>query len=386
MSHSRIFDEYAKIMTAKGLLKTADKKDTDYNTVPDKAGPDTKLDETGYELVEIAHPEQIQVAESRLNDGIVENGVEIQKTMIEVALRNPRGVLADLMKTLVKAANILEEDMTEGSLRLAKEVDDFLVVLAQQSQVVLSPEAAKKADEHRLVRLRAAVKETLNRFADLDWSTLGFGGAGWFGGEDGKMAAAYVSDATKKLEEFAGLADEDALKSAHALAEYVNQFYKIIRAAIQKSKDWGDDQQEAIIAWDDLKSESDEWLAKGRAPDSKTQPEQTAPGVASQHAKAPNQTYITSPQVKELQGLLGVKQDSKFGPRTFEALKEKATTNSLLENLMTSKPKSYIGWTNSDVGEALNRIADGKASAEQAQKAEKSAPSVKLKDDLLEPY
>lgn len=38
MSHSRIFDEYAKIMTAKGLLKTADKKDTDYNTVPDKAG------------------------------------------------------------------------------------------------------------------------------------------------------------------------------------------------------------------------------------------------------------------------------------------------------------------------------------------------------------
>lgn len=386
MSHSRIFDEYAKIMTAKGLLKTADKKDTDYNTVPDKAGPDTKLDETGYELVEIAHPEQIQVAESRLNDGIVENGVEIQKTMIEVVLRNPRGVLADLMKTLVKAANILEEDMTEESLRLAKEVDDFLVVLAQQSQVVLSPEAAKKVDEHRLVRLRAAVKEALNRFGDLDWSTLGFGGAGWFGGEDGKMAATYVSDATKKLEEFAGLADEDALKSAHALAEYVNQFYKIIRTAIQKSKDWGDDQQEAVIAWDGLKSESDEWLAKGRAPDSKTQPEQAAPGVASQHAKAPNQTYITSPQVKELQGLLGVKQDSKFGPRTFEALKEKATTNSLLENLMTSKPKSYIGWTNSDVGEALNRIADGKASAEQAQKAEKSAPSAKLKDDLLEPY
>lgn len=127
---SQIFKEYAQIMADKGLVKTADKKDPDYNVIPDKAGPDTPVENDGWELVEIAHPDQVQVANSRLNDGIVENIVDAQKIMLDVTIRTPRGVLAEVMQALVKAANVLEDDMTDESLKMAKEIDVMLEKLA----------------------------------------------------------------------------------------------------------------------------------------------------------------------------------------------------------------------------------------------------------------
>jgi len=324
-----------------------------------------KVDETGYELVEKAHPEQVQVAESRLNDGIVENGVEKQKVMIDVALRNPRGVIASLMGTLVKAANALDSEMSEESLKMAKEVDDFLVLLAQQSQVVLSPEAGKQVDYRRLFRLKELVKEVLNRWGDLDFSTFGFSS------DEEKYAKSVVNDATKKIQEFDTKQGEDAIAGGYSLAQYINQFYKMVRSAIQKSTDWGDDQNEALIAWDNLKNESDEWLGRGHKPEAKpeTKPEQAAPGVAEKSpAKAPAPAHrysVRSPEVEELQGLLGVKQDGKFGQQTFLALQQAAKDNSLLNPLMASKPKSYQGWDNAGVGQAIRAIRDARASAKE---------------------
>lgn len=384
MSHSRIFDEYAKLMSEKGLFKTAEKKDTDYNVVPDKAGSDSKVDETGWELTEIAHPEQVQVAESQLNDGIVENGVEKQKAMIDVALRNPRGVLASLMQTLVKAANVLDADMSEESLKLAKEVDDFLFVLAQQqSQVVLSPAAAKQLDYRHLGAFKAAVEEAVDRFNDLDWSNF------WETRDDENAVygESVVKDALKKLNAFIQTPDADVLNAAHSLSQYINQFYKMVRSAIQKSKDMGDDQNEALMAWDTLKNESDEWLNRGQAASKapKAAPaESTGPGVAS---KAPAQSghrwSVHTPEVGQLQDELGFKgadRDEKFGPKTFAALVEAAKTNSLLDQLMQKMPKTYEGWDNNGVGMALQRIRDSKTSAQAVQ-----APTAP-KSEILDPY
>lgn len=368
MSHSRMFDEYAKLMTEKGLFKTADKKDPDYNTVPDKAGPDTQVEETGWELTEIAHPEQVQVADSRLNDGIVENGVEQQKVMIDVALRNPRGVLASLMQTLVKAANVLEADMTDESLKLAKEVDDFLFVLAQQSQVALGPEAGRKVDLHRLPRLRETANYALERLNALDFSTFGFGGD--------EYAEKIVKEAIQKLQAFIQLPEESAVAAANPLAQYVNEFYKMIRTNIQKSTDWGRDQKRAVEAWDSLKAEADEWLMRAHPAEAPVHPELAAPGVASKApgaASAPSGRHfsVKSTEVGQLQDALGISgpdRDEKFGPKTFAALAEAAKTNSLLNQLMDKMPKTYEGWNNSGIGMALQRIQDGKASAAQVPK------------------
>jgi len=370
MSHSRVFDEYAKLMTEKGLLKVAEKKDESYNVIPDKTGTDSIVDETGWELVEAAHPEQVQVAESRLNDAIVENGVEQQKAMIDVALRNPRGVLASVMKTLVKAANVLEADMTEESLKLAKEVDDFLFVLAQQSQVALGPEAGKKVDLHRLPRLREAVNNTLERLNALDFSTFGFGGD--------EYAEKIVNEAIKKLQTFVNLPEDSAVVAANPLAQYINQFYKMIRENIQKSTDWGRDQKHAVEAWDALKTEADEWLMRAHpaeTPKLKLNPEQVAPGVASKEKATPGAPHsisqhwsVKSEQVGQLQDKLnftGTDRDEKFGPKTFAALAEAAKTNSLLDQLMKNLPKTYVGWTNNDIQLALQRINEGNESSTQ---------------------
>lgn len=380
MSHSRIFDEYAKLMSEKGLIKTADKKDTDYNTVPDKAGPDTKVDETGWELTELAHPEQVQVAQSQLNDGIVENGVEQQKAMIDVALRNPRGVLASLMQTLVKAANVLDADMSDEALKLAKEVDDFLFVLAQQqSQVVLSPEAARSLDYRHLGAFKAAVGEAVNRLNDLDWSNF------WETRDDENAlyGESIVKDALKKLNTFLQSPDADVLNAAHLVSQYINQFYKMVRGAIQKSKDMGKDQNEALMAWDTLKSESDEWLNRGRVTP-KSSPELAGPGVASKAPSVSNRHRwsVHTPEVGQLQdelGFRGADRDEKFGPKTFAALTEAAKTNSLLDQLMQKMPKGFDGWDNNGIGMALQRLRDGKASVQAI------APA-KSKDEVLNPY
>lgn len=384
MSYSRVFDEFAKILTQKDLVKTAaDKKDESYNVVPPAAGTDTPVEETGYELVEIAHPEQVQVAESRLNDGVVENGVEKQKVMVDVALRNPRGVLAEVMTTLVKVANALEEEMTEESLKVAKEVDDFLVVLAQQSQVVLNPQEGKKTDFRRLFRLKELVAETLNRFGDLDWSILGVGN------DDSRYGEKIVGNAIQQLEAFNSKEGNDAIASAYQLAQYVNQYYKMIRSSIQKSSDWGDDQNEAIIAWDNLKNESVEWLQRGHKVDPAK--EQEAPGIASRvpgHAPVSRHNYsVNAPEVKELQQLVGAVPDGKFGKQTFAAVMKAAEDNYILKEYLHSAPaymKGYQNWDLNAVKHAILKIKQFKQSTPQKQNIPSKAPS--HREELLDPY
>lgn len=368
MSHSRIFEEYAKIMSDKGLLKTADKKDTDYNTVPDKAGPDTVVEETGYELVEAAHPEQIQVAESRLNDGIVENGVEQQKIMVDVALRNPRGVLASiLMKTLVKAANVLDREMSEESLKMAAEVDNLLEKIAR--------DAMSSEDIYPLV------EEVLRRFSALDFSTLGFSN------EANKAAKETIYKTSLILKKFlqdGKNAGGNILDLIQNLSAFIKGAHKSVMTAISNTKDWGDDADEAREAWDNLKLTTDAWY-QGDAKDNKKAPsaEQESPGVALKAPAISHHFSVSSPEVKELQGLLGITADGKFGHDTFEAVQQKATENSLLAALLKNNPKltqGFQGWDNASVGQAILRLQDAKSSAQVAQ----STP--KKKEEVLNPY
>lgn len=358
--HSRIFDEFARIMSEKGLLKTADKKDTDYNIIPDKAGPDSKTDKTGYELIEIAHPAQVQVFESRLQDGIVENGVERQKVMIDVALRNPRGVLASLMKTLVKAATILDLEMSDESIKMASEVDAMIEKLAR--------EALRSED------IIPLVEEVINRFGDLDFSILGFG--------ERKQEKEIVYKAGLALKKFltnAKTAGQDIGNVIQELASYLKQNHQAVSGALTNTRDWGDDADEAREAWDNLKLVTDQWYQEPAKPEAS---EQQTPGVANKSpavvapiGKPPSAHHysVFSPEVKELQVLLGfsgVDVDSKFGPATFAALTQKATTNSLLNDLLKGKPelaKSYQSWKNADIGLAIQRIQQGNTSAEKAK-------------------
>lgn len=389
MSHSRVFDEYAAILSKKDMVKTAADKEKDYNVTIPSAGSDTKVDDTGYSLTEIAHPEQVQVANSLLNDGIVENGVEVQKVMTDVARRNPRGVLAELMQALVKIANALEADMTPTSFKLAKEVDDFLVSLAQQSQVVLGPEAALQAELHRLPRFIEAAKEALNRFGDLDWSVLGFGDS------ESRYGEKIVNNAIKKLQMFD---EKPNVSAAKELSQYVNQFYKMIQNAISKSKDWGSDQKEALVAWDNLKAEGDEWIPQGILPHSTNvserssvhAPEQQSSGVAS---KTPpmsvntKHTYLTDPQVGELQELLGnVKVDDKFGPKTFAAVMEAAQSNYNLQEYLhgaSTYAKSYTAWDLPAVEHAILAIKQFNQTKAPQQNSSSKTPK---NDGVLDPY
>jgi hypothetical protein len=375
MSHSRVFDEYAKIMSDKGLVKAADKKDEDYNIVPDKAGPDTKVDKSGYELVEIAHPEQIQVAESRLNDGIVENGVEQQKAMMDVALRNPRGVLAAvLMKTLVKAANTLDKEMSNESIRMATEIDSLITKLAQQNFYSADAE---------FETMKAALGGIIDTFPNLNYGFFGMGG---------KDTKAAIDRFTSEVRRYANMAKG---VQAPQKKQWTAEAAAFIRANEKRMSEFLADAKDdvafvgtshkdaAMRAWNDAVATANGVAAIEDKPQPAAQPAseqhkqnfQTIPkeqsGAASKAPHAAHNYSVYTPEVKELQGLLGVTQDSKFGPNTFAALSAAAKNNSLLAQLMDSMPKGYQGWKNENIGEAVNRLKTGKASAEQAQSPQK---------------
>lgn len=134
MSHSRVWDEFVKIAIEKQLVKTAEKKDEAYNVkIPAAStGSESRVEDNGYDLIENrAHTGQTQVANSQLNDGIVENDVQRQRVMTDVALRNPRGVNAALIRTLVKAATILDAELNDECINMASEVDALIRKLSQ---------------------------------------------------------------------------------------------------------------------------------------------------------------------------------------------------------------------------------------------------------------
>jgi hypothetical protein len=131
MNYSSVWNDFQNIMLKKSIVKTASKGDDSYNVVSEKAGPDMKVDETGYELTELAHPEQICVSLSQLNDGIIENGV----------------IANDVMKLLVKIANELDgKDM-----KIVAEIDAFLTKKAQQFRMEPASEASYSAFKEKLV-------------------------------------------------------------------------------------------------------------------------------------------------------------------------------------------------------------------------------------------
>ncbi len=435
MSHSRVFDEFAKILANNALVKTADKKDQSYNVVPVETS--APVEETGYELVEIAHPDQIQVAESRLNDGVVENGVEAQKIMIDVARRNPRGVLAEVMSTLVKVANVLEDEMTEESLKIAKEVDDFLVVLAQQAQPLTT---VNTVGEGSTTDVGSGVA-----------SGVGLGGAMLLGGPLGwaigagvllneavdyahkkvgdlyegfRKAATYLrkldfggwtttlssqTDAQKKMEaNIANIANtldgygqlgvsyvnepDKLILETYKAIQFLSTTAPYVTEALKQTTDLSGDPRKAEVVWNRAVSFAQEWLnvtrtkaeelkAKNGIPATPSKGQPQGAGVSSKGpAAAPSSHHysLDNPLVKELQQLVGAEQDGKFGQHTFDAVIKETTDDYLLKEYIHSKPelaKGYRGWTSlEDVQNAINKINQYKQSVPKKETAPAKAP------------
>lgn len=391
MSYSHIWEQFEKAMSER--LKTAaktNKGDSDYNIVPDNSN-DLLAEKSGYELVETAHPDQIQVADSLLNDAIVENGVEAQKAMIDIARRNPRGVIAELIKTLVKAANVLDQDMTEESLKMAKEIDDFLVVLGQQAKPTpaeLGDPAAVEAvrDTQKLKRLEYAVNEALQLFVLLEPSaplSSGIEPLLEVADEEKLAGNRVIQQAILSLRSFATAPSPEA---ARKLAEFVNLQSNVVATAIKGfERSWyspyrfmpgpvGDVSGKALQAWNTLKQvvESD-WTTRVQpktkeiAPEKAPSLEQTVPGVASKMSPEtlPVSTTrmrnysVRGSDVEQLQGLVGVAQDGKFGPITWKAVMDEMADNYNLKSLLKDNPdlgKTFRNWTNENVDEAINKI------------------------------
>ena len=401
---SNVWKAYEQIMADK-IVKTAEKKaDTDYDVKVPAAGPDTPVEETGYDLVEIAHPEQIQVSNSQLNDGIVENGVERQKVMIDVALRNPRGVIAELIDVLVKAANVLDD---EGEYKMAAEVDVFIEKVAQVSApgagytTTLTPLDIKRVQVSQLQKFMPAVEEALTRIKDLDWTTFIWGK----GDKARQEAKAVVDNAQEHLQSFLDTSGTDALiASANELAQFVHANYDLVLKSMRQSTDWINDQDEAKSAWQYLEGLSKRWLsaigqpaAATGQPSAITQPSaMTQPGATTTHGRpAPGAMTSRRPstpgqgahnysvggpsdptgdklvrELQELLGLSGKSLDGKFGPETFAAVQQEASHDVELEYYLNGYPGlkgSYHGWSPTAVQYAINAIKSYRSKPGQAQ-------------------
>lgn len=363
MSHSIVFNEFAKILSKKDLIKTAEKKDPDYNVTITSIGEDTKTDHTGAELIEIAHPDQIFVCDSQLNDGIVENSFEKQKIMVDIARRNPRGVLAELINVLVKSANILDNDMTSESLKMASEVDNYIFKLGQSLGPVLNSEDFK-----------SAIISVLDKFNDLDWSTLGYST------ENNSTGKKVINEVESKLRKFlfdAKNAGRGVTKLIYSFIPYIKMSNKMVIDAISKSTDWGKDGDDARIAWEDLYNLSDSWGQEPKPKDvgysEQEKPvELNSPGMASKlpiteiHKSYP----LVGPEVEKLQSILGVKADGKFGPETFNAIMH--YPNERLQKFLSLNTedlsKGYKNWQLFHIEQVIAMINDKKSNTKQPEK------------------
>ena len=349
--HSEMLEEFAKI------IKVAGKSDESYNVVPDGA------EETGYDLTELAHPDQIQVSNSRLNDGIVESGVEMQKSMIDVALRNPRGVLAELTRTLIKAANVLDADMNADSVKMASEIDGMLEELIKSSELVLSPQAGSDVSDRQYARIKSLASEVLSRFEALDFSTFGYSS------DDSKYAQSVIKDAAKKLNQFVAAGNSGDIVP---LAQYINQFNKMVTKAMRDSTDWGLDSSQALTAWNNLKADSEEFLARGHVPVAPVPP-QPGQGQSSKRPMGHSGYGISDDRVKELQTLvLANPVDGKFGGITLKAVNDAAKATPALKQYLDANPKllaSYANWTAQDVAGAINALKSSPSAAALATPA-----------------
>ena len=102
IDNSSVFKDFVKIAQSYGWVKEADDKDV----IKDKYNV---TDQTGRELIEMAHPNEVWVAEALGDGGLVENQNEQHDTLISILYKMPEGSLigrhAKLVNSLTKTAD-----------------------------------------------------------------------------------------------------------------------------------------------------------------------------------------------------------------------------------------------------------------------------------------
>jgi hypothetical protein len=384
------------------LIKTAgEMKDKDYDIKVPAAGADTPVEDSGYDLVEgIAHPGQVQVSNSFRNDGIVENGVEKQKAMVDVAIRNPRGVLAELMKSLVKAANALENDMTDESIKMAAEIDSLLVKMAQQSLFSEQQSSSLLGSDTQFDSILQAAKNVIVSFDKLTWHGL----ASRVGSEESEQSIEKVKFA---LQRYMGIASNmktpaKKLQWAEEVAGISKQFDASVRAALEEARTTtlGGLLQAMPIeqkkAWNDFVMQSETIQAPSSPSDKPQHPQEVVeerklntPTIPKERAGLSNRTpgahhySVSGPDVEALQkalGLSGDDVDGKFGPKTYEATMarlDQMQPNNGVRDL--PQFQSYSTWTNKMV-EAVTQAVEKHS---EQQNISSNMPG---KDGLIDPY
>jgi hypothetical protein len=126
---SEIMKEFGKLMEGQGLLKTAEKnphKEDDKTIKEKRVMPDE-------DLIEIAHPAPVYVAEGKGDGGLVENQNEQHKKLMEVINKMPTGIIvhryAAALSALVKMANACDEVGEEHAAGILTDAATKLVEL-----------------------------------------------------------------------------------------------------------------------------------------------------------------------------------------------------------------------------------------------------------------
>jgi len=139
---SHVMQEFEKIAAEQGLItNNLNPDDKDFVGNPSKKTPvkgkrryepTEEYDVTKHnDLVEKAHPKTIEVADAMGSGAVVENIKQQQDVDLNIATKMPNGSLhgvhAELVKSLVEAANKLED---EGKTKEAKRIDEALEKIA----------------------------------------------------------------------------------------------------------------------------------------------------------------------------------------------------------------------------------------------------------------
>jgi hypothetical protein len=381
MSTGRIWDEYEKIAEEKGFIKKADKSNPAYDIIPPAPGADVKVEHDGWELTELAHPNPVQVSLSQSNDGVVENGVEQQKAMIDVAVRSPRGIIAELVEVLVKVANELDKDMTNDAMKLASEVDILIVKLAQ-------------AEYNRTRQLWLAGTETLDALRAIQFPF-------W-----GSKLKDLVEQAIANLERIELDAKADGLnaKLMAQLAFWATSNYKELHDELgtwwQAGSSGG---ERAMLALGELYRDATNYIKSIQTQPSvapqtqegygvlKHDQQATPPGLArteEQHAAPASghhnwNTKLDATKVEELQrelGMTGHIVDGKFGPNTYLWVMNEAKQNANLRTWLQNSQhyaQSYMNWDDAALDAATRYVKQQK---EQYSMKPKFDPSTGLID------
>ena len=109
---SEVMREFLRISDESGLLKTAapekNPHQEDAKTIKEK-----RLKSPEKNIIEIAHPDPVYIAEARGDGGLVENQIEQQKRIIEVINKMPTGSLvgryASAAYELTKMADVCDQ-------------------------------------------------------------------------------------------------------------------------------------------------------------------------------------------------------------------------------------------------------------------------------------